>query len=364
MTGVLNGVRVLQLAGIGPVPFSGMHLADLGADVIVVDSPASVSDESRASEVMNRGKRSVLLDLKTTEGVANALRIGASCDILIEGMRPGVAERLGLGPENFRKVNPALVYGRMTGWGQDGPLASSGGHDLNYIALAGAAWFAGAPGQPPIPPPTLVGDIGAGALYLTIGVLSALLHARTSGVGQTVDAAIVDGAAHLTSLLLSLRAAGELGDERGRDWIDGSPWYRCYRTADDHFVSVGALEGKFFAALMKTLALDTEFPAQSQFDKSRWPAMCTRMAQIFSSASRESWIERFKGVDACFAPVLNLAEAATHPHNYHRGIYRQDRGFLEAAPAPRFSGFPMRAAMAPACRPGEHTEAVLRDLDS
>lgn len=363
MRGVLAGVRVLQLAGIGPVPFCGMHLADLGADVIVVDSPASGGTGSPASEVMNRGKRSVLLDLKTPDGVANALRIGASCDILIEGMRPGVAERLGLGPEDFRKVHPALVYGRMTGWGQEGPLSRSGGHDLNYIALSGAAWFAGAPGEPPVPPPTLVGDLAGGALYLTVGVLSALLHARASGAGQTVDAAIVDGSAHLTSLLLSLRAAGELGDERGKDWIDGSPWYQCYRTSDGHFVSVGALEGKFFIALMKTLGIDAEFPPDSQFDKSRWPAMRARMEQVFAGASRETWVHRFEGVDACFAPVLTPLEAAAHPHNVQRGIYRRDRGFLEAAPAPRFSGFPLRAEAAPACRPGEHTEQVLRELD-
>ena len=364
MTGVLTGVRVLQLAGIGPVPFCGMHLADLGANVIVVDSPANVQAQSRSSEVMNRGKRSVTLDLKTPEGVANALRIGASCDILIEGMRPGVAERLGLGPDDYRKLNPALVYGRMTGWGQDGPLAPTGGHDLNYIALAGAAWFASAPGEPPVPPPTLVGDLGGGALYLTIGVLAALLHARASGIGQTVDAAIVDGAAHLTSLLLSLRASGELGDERGKDWIDGSPWYQCYRTSDGHFVSLGALEGKFFAALMKALGLETEFPVQSQFDKSRWPAMRARLEQLFASASRDTWVKRFAGVDACFAPVLNPAEAAAHPHNVHRGIYRQERGFLEAAPAPRFSGFPLPATVGRACRPGEHTQEVLRELNS
>jgi crotonobetainyl-CoA:carnitine CoA-transferase CaiB-like acyl-CoA transferase len=364
MTGVLAGVRVLQLAGIGPVPFCGMHLADLGADVIVVDSPASAGAVHQAADLINRGKRSVMLDLKTTDGVASALRIGARCDILIEGMRPGVAERLGLGPEDFRKVNPALVYGRMTGWGQGGPLAPSAGHDLNYLALSGAAWFAGNPGEPPVPPPTLVGDLGGGALYLTIGVLSALLHARASGVGQTVDAAIVDGAAHLTSLLLSLRASGELGDQRGKDWIDGSPWYRCYRTADGHFVSVGALEAKFFAALMKALGLDTEFPARSQFDKSQWPTMRARLEAIFAGASRETWIQRFEGVDACFAPVLDPAEAAVHPHNVHRGIYRQDRGFLEAAPAPRFSGFPLRATTAAACRPGQHTEEVLRELGS
>lgn len=364
MPGVLAGIRVLQLAGIGPVPFCGMHLADLGADVIVVDSPSSTRSGSRADEVMNRGKRSVVLDLKTADGVEKALRIGARCDILIEGMRPGVAERLGLGPEDLHKVNPALVYGRMTGWGQNGPLAASAGHDLNYLALSGAAWFAGTPGEPPVPPPTLVGDLGGGALYLTIGVLSALLNARTSGVGQTVDAAIVDGAAHLSSLLLSLRAAGELGDQRGQDWIDGSPWYQCYRTGDGQFVSVGALESKFFAVLMKTLGLEGEFPAISQFDKNQWPAMRHRMEQVFASASCEAWVQRFDGVDACFAPVLDPAAAALHPHNVHRGIYRQDRGFLEAAPAPRFSDFPLPATALRACHPGEHTEEVLRELSS
>ena len=352
MKGVLAGLRVLQLAGIGPVPFCGMLLADLGADVIVIESPSVAQAPNNASELVNRGKRSVVLDLKTQEGVANALRIGAKCEILIEGMRPGVAERLGLGPDQFHARHPSLVYGRMTGWGQSGPLAPAAGHDLNYLALSGAAWYAGPAGHPPIPPPTLVGDLGGGALYLTIGVLSAVLRARQTGRGDVVDTAIVDSSAHLTSLLLSLRATGELSDERGTSWIDGSPWYRCYACSDGEFVSVGALEPKFFATLMGALGLEREFPPQSQFDKACWPAMQLRLTQVFASATRETWCQKMEGSDACFAPVLSPAEAAVHPHNVARRVYRYDRGFLEAAAAPRFSNFSDQVAQPAAYRRG------------
>jgi len=362
MKGVLSGVRVLQLAGIGPVPFCGMLLADLGADVIVVEHPGTAHAPNRAADLVNRGKRSIFLDLKTTAGVANALKIGARCDILIEGMRPCLAERLGLGPKAFHVLHPGLVYGRMTGWGQDGPLALAAGHDLNYIALSGTAWFAGNAGQPPVPPPTLVGDLGGGALYLALGVLSAVLHARVTGSGQVVDAAIVDGTAHLNSLLLSLRASGELSDKRGSSWIDGSPWYRCYRCSDGNYVSVGALEAKFFATLMAALGLAVEFPPESQFDKTRWPAMQARMGEVFASAPRESWCRQLEGSDACFAPVLNPAEAAVHPHNVERRIYRNDRGFLEPAAAPRFSGFPGQAPPHGSYQAGAHTEEILGAL--
>jgi crotonobetainyl-CoA:carnitine CoA-transferase CaiB-like acyl-CoA transferase len=362
MSGVLSGVRVLQLAGIGPVPFAGMLLADLGADVIVVENPNA--EPSRGADLINRRKRSVFLDLKSALGIENALKIGSKCDILIEGMRPGVAERLGLGPEQFQRINPALVYGRMTGWGQTGRLAAAAGHDLNYLALSGATWYASPAGQPPVPPPTMVGDLAGGALYLVIGALSALLRARATGRGDVIDTAIVDCSAHLSSLLLSLRAIGELSDERGVSWIDGAPWYQCYACSDDLFVSVGALEGKFFATLMRILGLEQEFPPASQFDKSGWPTMRKRLAEVFASASRQAWQEKLEGTDSCFAPVFNFAEAAHHPHNVDRGIYTEERGFLEASPAPRFARHPDLPLTRPSYQPGADTEDVLRELCS
>lgn len=363
MSAILSGVTVLELAGIGPVPFCGTLLADLGADVIVIErAGAATRKQDAAARLMNRGKRSVTLDLKSGDGVELALKIGANCDALIEGMRPGVAERLGLGPEAFREVNPRMVYGRMTGWGQSGPLAAAAGHDLNYLALSGAAWFGGTAGLPPVPPPTLVGDLGGGAMYLAVGILAALLNARSTGVGQVVDAAIVDGAAHLSTLLLSLRAAGQLSDERGSSWIDGSPWYRCYSCQDGKFISVGALEPQFFATLMRLLDLEAEFGPATQFDQSAWPGMEQRLAQIFASATRDAWCDRLEGTDACFAPVLSPGEAAAHPHNVARGIYSSSRGFLEAAPAPRFSGDVRSSEARDAPLPGAHTGEVLRKL--
>lgn len=363
MSAILSGVTVLELAGIGPVPFCGTLLADLGANVIVIErAGAAGRKQDAAARLMNRGKRSVSLDLKSGEGAELALQIGAKCDALIEGMRPGVAERLGLGPEAFRELNPRMVYGRMTGWGQSGPLAAAAGHDLNYLALSGAAWFSGTAGLPPVPPPTLVGDLGGGAMYLAVGVLAALLNARSTGVGQVVDAAIVDGAAHLSTLLLSLRAAGQLPDERGRSWIDGSPWYRCYPCQDGQFISVGALEPQFFATLMRLLDLEAEFGPATQFDQSAWPRMEQRLAELFASATRDAWCDRLEGTDACFAPVLSPGEAAGHPHNVARGIYSSSRGFLEAAPAPRFSGDMHSGEAREAPLPGAHTGEILREL--
>ncbi|RYE42709.1 MAG: CoA transferase [Hyphomicrobiales bacterium] len=362
-TGILSGVTILELAGIGPVPFCGTFLADLGAKVIVVERVgAGERPQSPAARLMNRGKRSITLNLRSPEGIALALKLGAQCDAVIEGMRPGVAERLGVGPHQFHAINSRLVYGRMTGWGQSGPLANAAGHDLNYVALSGAAWFAGAAGSAPTPPPTMVGDIGGGALYLTVGVLAALLHAKATGKGQVVDAAIVDGTAHMSNLLLSLGAAGELDETRGSSWIDGSPWYRCYGCADGRWVAVGALEPQFFAELMKKLGLDAEFSSDSQFDKSRWAAMEHRMAQVFSAQPRDAWCQLLEGSDACFAPVLTPSEAASHPHMVERRTYSTHRGFLEAAAAPRFSGFPGAPSGRDSPSPGQHTEETLDQL--
>lgn len=363
MSAILSGVTVLELAGIGPVPFCGTLLADLGADVIVIERAGAANrSQDAAARLMNRGKRSLTLDLKSGEGVEIALKLGAKCDALIEGMRPGVAERLGLGPQAFRELNPRMVYGRMTGWGQSGPLAAAAGHDLNYLALSGAAWYAGSAGMPPVPPPTLVGDLGGGAMYLAVGVLAAVLNARSTGIGQVVDAAIVDGAAHLSMLLLSLKAAGQLSEERGRSWIDGSPWYRCYPCKDGKFVSVGALEPQFFGTLMRLLGLEAEFGPRTQFDQSAWPRMEQRLAEVFASATRDTWCDRLEGTDACFAPVLTPGEAAAHPHNVARGIYYSSRGFLEPAPAPRFSGDAHSPEAKDAPRPGDHTVEILQEL--
>jgi len=341
MSKILAGIRVLELAGIGPSPFCGMLLADLGADVIVVQAPAERNAAAVEGDLIHRGKRGIMLDLKSADGVVAALSIGRHCDAVIEGMRPGVAERLGLGPAEFSAVNPKIVFGRITGWGQTGPLAMAAGHDINYVGVSGAGWFSGQPGQPPVPPPTLVGDVGGGALYLAVGLLAAILRARECGRGDVIDAAIIDCSAHLTSLLLSLRATGTLTDDRGGDkgggWIDGAPWYRCYRCSDGKHVALGGLEGKFFDNLMAGLGLSRQFGPESQFDQSRWPEMAQRLTELFASAPRDTWLANMPIDESCFGPVLTPGEAAEHPHNRARGVYTSERGFLEATAAPRFA---------------------------
>jgi alpha-methylacyl-CoA racemase len=340
--GVLGGVRVVEIAGLGPAPFCGMLLADMGADVVLVERPSSGRDPlslgSRA--IVNRGKRSVVLDLKNPAAVDAVLRLVAGADVLIEGMRPGVMERLGLGPDACLACHPRLVYGRMTGWGQDGPLAQAAGHDINYIALSGALWFAGQPGQPPLAPPTLVGDLGGGALYLAMGLLAALLHARATGQGQVVDAAIVDGSANLMNLLLSAHAVGQQPFERGRGLLDGPHWYGSYACADGHFVSVGALEPQFNALLFAKLGLADDPDFRHAYDPRRWPALRERLAALFATQPRQHWVDLLEGSDACFAPVLTPREALAHPHLAAREVYAERDGVLQAAPAPRFSATP------------------------
>jgi alpha-methylacyl-CoA racemase len=361
--GVLSGLRVVEIAGLGPAPFCGMLLADMGADVVLVERVAARGGDPLSlgkSAIVNRGKRSLALDLKTPEAVDALLRLVDGADALIEGMRPGVMERLGLGPDACLARNPRLVYGRMTGWGQDGPLAQAAGHDINYIALSGALWFSGAPGEPPMAPPTLVGDLGGGALYLAMGVLAALLSARRTGAGQVIDAAIVDGSANLMNLLLSAHAAGQQPFERGRGLLDGPHWYGSYACADGGFVSVGALEPQFNALLFAKLGLADDADFRNAYDARRWPRLRERLAALFAMQPRAHWVALLEGSDACFAPVLTPAEALAHPHLAARGVYATRDGVLQAAPAPRFSATPSGEPGAVPAR-GEQGAEVLRE---
>ena len=336
--GALSGLRVVEIAGLGPAPFCGMLLADMGAEVVLVERSAGGDPLALgANAIINRGKRSLALDLKNPAAVDAVLRLVDGADALIEGMRPGVMERLGLGPDACLARNPRLVYGRMTGWGQDGPLAQAAGHDINYIALSGALWFSGAPGQPPMAPPTLVGDLGGGALYLAMGLLAALLSARQTGVGQVVDAAVVDGSANLMNLLLSAHAAGQQPFERGRGLLDGPHWYGSYACSDGHFVTVGALEPQFNALLFGRLGLGDDPDFRRAYDSRLWPALRSRLAAVFASRPRAHWVALLEGTDACFAGVLTPAEGLSHPHLVARGVYSVRDGVLQAAPAPRFS---------------------------
>ena len=341
--GPLAGIRIVEMAGIGPAPFCGMLLADLGAEVVRIDrlTPSGLGFETPVRyDLFNRGKRSVALDLKSPDGVAAVLRLLERADILLEGFRPGVMERLGLGPEAVEVVNPKLVYGRMTGWGQDGPLAQAAGHDLNYIALTGALSAIGREGQPPTPPLNLVGDFGGGSLYLAMGVLAALIEARTSGRGQVVDAAIVDGTASLTTMFQAFLQMGIWSGGRGTNLLDGgAPFYDVYETKDGKHVSVAAIEPKFYAELLERLGLSGEaLPKQN--DRAGWPVLRERFAGIFRGRTRDEWCAVLEGTDACFAPVLDLVESRTHPHMSARSVHLDVAGVHNPAPAPRFSRTP------------------------
>jgi alpha-methylacyl-CoA racemase len=360
--GVLSGVRIIEIAGIGPAPFCGMLLADMGAEVILVErGAAKAGDPLDLGDklIVNRGKKSVALDLKDPQAIEAVLKLIDSADAVIEGMRPGVMERLRLGPDVCLARNPRLVYGRMTGWGQDGPLAQAAGHDLNYIALSGALWFAGEPGTPPLAPPTLVGDIGGGALYLAMGVLAGILNARSNGQGQVVDAAIVDGSANMMNLLLSLHASGKQPFERGQGILDGPHWYGSYTCADGKFITIGALEPQFYALLLNKLGLADDHDFQRPYDSRTWSRLRVRLTSIFIAESRQHWVDLLEGSDTCFAPVLTPAEAMKHPHIAARGIYGENDGVLQAAPAPRFSASSCGVPGAIPLR-GEHSEDILR----
>ncbi|KPI06205.1 Alpha-methylacyl-CoA racemase [Actinobacteria bacterium OV450] len=362
-SGPLAGVRVVELAGIGPGPFAAMLLADLGADVVRVDRPGGGAlAVDPAYDITNRGKRSVLVDLKAPGGPDRVLDLVERADVLIEGLRPGVAERLGVGPADCHARNPGLVYGRMTGWGQDGPLAHTAGHDIAYIAVTGALGMIGNPGEPPAVPANLVGDYAGGSLYLVIGVLAALRHARTpGGAGQVVDAAIVDGTAHLTAMIHGMMAAGGWQDRRGANLLDGGcPFYGTYETSDGGYMAVGALEQQFYDTFVELLGIGEQAPARK--DVARWGDLREAVAARFKTRSREEWTAVFEGSDACVAPVLSLGEAPLHPHLAARGTFTEFGGITQPAPAPRFSATPARVTSGPA-RPGAHTESVAADWD-
>ncbi len=361
--GPLQGVKVLEFAGIGPGPFAGMMLADMGAEVLKLDRAQSASASRReqaAFDLLNRGRRSVAIDLKHAEGAALALRLVERSDALIEGFRPGVMERLGLGPEVCLDRNPRLVYGRMTGWGQDGPLAQVAGHDINYIALAGALDAIGRRGEAPVPPLNLVGDFGGGGMLLAFGIVCALLERDRSGRGQVVDAAMVDGAAALMTLMHGMRQAGFWTDERGANLLDtGAHFYDVYETADGKYVSVGSIEPQFYAELVKRLGIQAGELA-NQMDRSRWPEMKERVAKLFKTRTRDEWCEIREGSDICFAPVLSMAEAPEHPHNRARGTFVRVGDSVQPAPAPRFDRTPPEIQGPPPWA-GQHTEEALAD---
>lgn len=347
--GPLVGVKVIEIAGIGPAPFAGMLLSDLGADVIRVDRPGGrdvgLPIEARF-DCTGRGRRSVVADLKSQDGADFLKRLAGKADVLIEGFRPGVMERLGLGPMDLLALNPRLVYGRVTGWGQTGPLAQAAGHDLNYIALSGALHSIGRAGQGPVAPLNLVGDYGGGALYLAFGVVSALVYAMRSGEGQVVDAAMCDGAASLMTLFYGMLAAGAWVDRRGVNTLDGgAPWYDSYETADERYVTVGPIEPKFLSKLLDLIGMDSSaWPAPH--DPNCWPALRNELARQFRTRTREAWCELLEGTDACFSPVLSLAEAPNHKHNSERGTFVEVAGVRQPAPAPRFSLTPGRISRA------------------
>lgn len=336
-TGPLRGVRVLEFAGLGPAPFCGMLLSDLGAQVLRIARPKNSMQSFDA--VLDRGRITLTLDLKQSLGIEVCRALSRSADALIEGFRPGVMEKLGLGPDTLLEVNPKLVYGRMTGWGQHGPNSHTAGHDINYIALSGALHSIGSSAKP-TPPLNLVGDFGGGALYLAMGVLAGLLNARTTGVGQVIDCAMTDGAASLMSMMFGLRAAGEWSEQRHANLLDGgAPFYDTYRCADDKWICVGALEPQFFAALIGKLQIPvSEFPNHN--DRGCWPAMRARFERIFQSEPQAHWCELLQNSDACFAPIVSMTEAVAHPHNVARGSFTTHSGIVQPAPAPRFSHTP------------------------
>jgi alpha-methylacyl-CoA racemase len=368
--GPLAGVRVVELAGIGPGPFAGMLLADLGAEVIRVDRPGGPSAPiSQRHDVTSRGKRRIVVDLKNPRGAEVVLRLAAGADALIEGYRPGVAERLGVGPADCWARNPALVYGRMTGWGQDGPLAAAAGHDIAYIAVTGALHAVGRADGPPQVPVNYLGDFGGGSMFLALGVVSALLAARASGRGQVVDAAIVDGAALLQAMTYGLLADGAWTDKRGVNRLDtGAPFYDVYETADGRHMAVGALEPQFYAEFIRVLFAPEGVPDDlpGQHDHARWDELRSRFAARFRDRSQEEWSQAFVGTDACVAPVLTMTEAPADPHLAARGTFTTVSGAVQPAPAPRFDaradGSPIGALPAGAIEPvGAHTRAVLAD---
>ncbi len=364
--GPLEGITIIELAGIGPGPFCAMMLADMGADVIRIDRAAAVSGgdpDDPPKDVLNRNRRSIGVDLKHSGGVAAVLKMVESADGLIEGFRPGVTERLGLGPDDCAARNPKLVYGRMTGWGQDGPYATTAGHDINYIALSGTLSLIGRRGHAPVPPLNLVGDFGGGAMYLAFGMVCGILEAGRSGRGQVVDAAMVDGAASLANMFWSMQAAGYWGPERGTNLLDtGSHFYDVYECSDGEYVSIGSIEPQFYAELLARSGLGEDDDLPRQMDSDQWPAMKERVAEAFKTKTRDEWCELMELTDVCFAPVLSPHEAVNHPHNVYRQTFVDDFGLTQAAPAPRFDRTTPELHR-PAPHPGQHTDEILAQFE-
>ena len=366
MPGPLAGIRVVEMVGLGPCPFAAMMLADMGAEVIRIDRKAAAGAANpfpmlgTKYDVMARGRRSLALDLKQPQGRDTVLRLFDQADIVLEGFRPGVMERLGLGPDVCHARNAALVYGRVTGWGQEGPLAQAAGHDINYIALTGMLHAMGKPDAPPAPPLNLVGDFGGGAMMLAFGVVCALLEARKSGKGQVVDAAMTDGAALLGAMMYGMRAHGSWNDARGSNLLDGGAhFYDTYACADGKFISIGAIEPQFYALLLKLTGIDDPAFA-AQMDTCSWPALSEKIAAVFLTRSRDGWCQLLEGTDVCFAPVLDMAEAPRHPHNVARNSFVDVGGVIQPAPAPRFSRTAPEMGST-AALPGQHSAAVLAD---
>ena len=354
--GPLSGYRIVELAGIGPGPFCGMMLSDMGAEVIRVDRIAPGGGRSR--DVLNRNRSSIAVDLKQPEGVGTVLRLCEKADAIFEGFRPGVTERLGLGPEQCMARNPKLVYGRMTGWGQDGPMAQAAGHDINYIALSGALDAIGPKGGKPVPPLNLVGDFGGGGMLLAFGIVCALLEAQKSGKGQVIDAAMIDGASTLMSMFFTMKASGGWKEERGSNLLDGGAhFYDTYETADGKHVCIGSIEPQFYAELLQKTGVDV-VRFKPQMDAGQWPVLKEELARVFRTKTRDEWRTIMEGSDVCFAPVLSLSEAPAHPHNVHRKTFVELDGVVQPAAAPRFSRTPGGVRHS-ARRPGEDTDAVL-----
>jgi alpha-methylacyl-CoA racemase len=361
--GPLHGVKIVELAGIGPGPFAGTLLSDMGADVVRVERVELVDRATRPSGFVfdARGRRDIALDLKHPDGVETVLRLVEGADALIEGFRPGVTERLGLGPEDCLARNPRLVYGRMTGWGQDGPLAHAAGHDINYISLAGALAHFGRAGAPPTPPLNMVGDYGGGGMFLAFGVVCALFEARSSGEGQVIDAAMVDGAAYLMGPMWGMLGMGLFSEERGTNLLDtGSPYYDVYETSDGQWISVGSIEPQFYSQLLELTGVRHD-DLPPQMDRAGWPVLRERLTELFAQKTRADWTELLEGTDVCFAPVLPMSEASSHPHLVARGSIVEHDGMEQPVPAPRFSRTEPEI-QGPAPLPGEHTDDVLESF--
>jgi crotonobetainyl-CoA:carnitine CoA-transferase CaiB-like acyl-CoA transferase len=359
---MLEGLRIIEVEGLGPGPFAGMMLADHGADVIVVHrKDAKLAPGYPTKSLLDRNKRSITLDLKDPDDIATFLQLVGTADALIEGFRPGVMERLGIGPAQCQAINPRLVYGRMTGWGQDGHLSRAAGHDMNYASLSGALWYASPPGVEPFATPTILGDIAGGALYLVIGLLMGVMRARSTGQGTVVDAAIVDGSANSLNLLMALAGAGVLREDRGQSLLDGPPWSRSYRCSDGGFMSVQCIEPQFYRVFLDLIGLADHPDMAAQMDRAKWPLQSALVEGRFLTRPRDDWEQIFAGTDACAAPVLSPHQAARHPINADRGMWVEAFGLLQAMPAPRFD---QRAPKTPGEPPerGQHSAEILREL--